>query len=227
MLKIKEIRERKKLTQDEMVEKTGINKRSYFNYESGTTDVPISKLQNIASVLEVTVSELINEPYITETLPQMAEESQSTYALRSDGIHEDQKIPLYDIHAAAGLIPMFENPNMNKTDEFIVIPRAPKCDGAIFVTGDSMYPLLKSGDIVAYKWVHDIPDDVFWGEMYLVSVISGDEEFVSVKYVHKGKNDDYIKLVSQNSHVEPKEVRLSKVRKMAMVKASIRINSMA
>ncbi len=61
MLKIKEIRERKNLTQDEMVARTGIPKRSYIDYEKGKSDIPISKLQKIAIALDVTVGFLIGE----------------------------------------------------------------------------------------------------------------------------------------------------------------------
>ena len=37
-----------------------------------------------------------------------------------------------------------------------------------YIVGDSMYPLLKSGDIVLYKQLKDI-GDIFWGDMYPVS----------------------------------------------------------
>ena len=36
----------------------------------------------------------------------------------------------------------------------IVIPNIPVCDGAVYVSGDSMYPILKSGDIVGFKSIH-------------------------------------------------------------------------
>lgn len=220
MLKIRELRERNNLTQDEMVTKTGISKRSYVDYESGNTDIPFSKLQNIASALNVEISELIPSN-------KKVEEPQTVYMLRTDSVQDHQKIPLYDIHAAAGLIPLFDSPNKNRTEEFIVIPRAPKCDGAIFITGDSMYPLLKSGDIVVFKKINVDKNEIFWGEMYIISVHAGDEDYISVKYVHKGSDEDHIKLVSQNSHHEPKEIPISKVTAMAIVKASIRINSMS
>lgn len=61
MLKIKEIREQKNLTQDEVVHLTGIPKRSYVNYENETTDIPLKKLQDIANGLNVSVGELIGE----------------------------------------------------------------------------------------------------------------------------------------------------------------------
>ena len=97
----------------------------------------------------------------------------------------------------------------------------------MFVTGDSMYPLLKSGDIVIYKQVYNIEEGIFWGEMYLISVDIDGEEYISVKYIQKSdQGDDYIKLVSQNGHHQPKDIRKDRIRAIAMIKASVRINAM-
>lgn len=154
-------------------------------------------------------------------------EEQAVYKLRTDPIQEEQRIPLFEIEAAAGMIPMFENIGAKQTDEYISLPRVPKCDGAVFITGDSMYPLLKSGDIVAYKIINDFSSEIFWGEMYLISIEMAGESFISVKYVQKSEyGDDWIKLVSQNINHQPKDIELKKIRSMAIVKASVRINSM-
>ena len=108
----------------------------------------------------------------------------------------------------------------------IKIPHLPKCDGAISITGDSMYPLLKSGDMVLYK---EVPlDSIFYGEMYLLAYqIDGWEEYITVKYVQKSElGDDYLKLVSQNQHHQPKDVKKAQITAIAIIKASIRINTM-
>ncbi len=151
----------------------------------------------------------------------------NVYKLRTDRLEVHQNIPLYNLEASAGLVELFQNQGDQTPIDSIYIPNLPKCDGALFVTGDSMYPLLKSGDIIAYKQIHDISNDIFWGEMYLVAVEVSGEEYVSVKYIQKSeKGDQYIKLVSQNQHHQPKNVLLKKVRALALIKASIRINSM-
>ncbi|MCT4580803.1 MAG: S24 family peptidase [Flavobacteriales bacterium] len=151
----------------------------------------------------------------------------SAFNLKTDSNISQQRIPLYNIEATAGLIPLFDNHSQIETEEYISIPHVPRCDGALFVTGDSMYPLLKSGDIVAYQKVHDKRNYIFWGEMYLISVDMGGEEYVTVKYVQKSdEGKEYIKLVSQNSHHQPQDVHIDDVRALALVKASIRINSM-
>lgn len=149
-----------------------------------------------------------------------------TFRLKTDTSVEHQQIPLYDIEAVAGLVPLFKDSKSQEPLDHISIPHLPKCDGAVYITGDSMYPLLKSGDIVLYKEVNDIQNEIFWGEMYLLSIDMGDEEYVTVKYIQKSEVAGSVRLVSQNKHHQDKDVQITKIRAMALVKASIRINSM-
>ncbi|WP_027471610.1 S24 family peptidase [Saccharicrinis fermentans] len=152
-------------------------------------------------------------------------EPTNNFSLATDSKVEYQTVPLYDIEAYAGLVPLFKN-GVEKPLEHISIPGIPKCDGAVHVTGDSMYPLLKSGDIVLYKKINNIKDNIFFGEMYLISVDMDGEEYVAVKYINKSELKDHIKLVSYNQYHAERDIPLSKVRALAFVKASIRINSM-
>lgn len=143
-----------------------------------------------------------------------------------DSLHVSQEIPLYDLEAVAGLRELFSSGKPQRVLDTIKIPNLPKCDGAISVTGDSMYPLLKSGDIILYKETEF--DNIFFGEMYLLSVKLNDwEEYITVKYVQKSEQgDEFVKLVSQNSHHQPKDIHISKISALALIKASIRINTM-
>ena len=58
MLKIKEYRKLRGFTQHELSELSGIKKRTLINYENGDSDIPFSKLQKIANILEVSIQEL-------------------------------------------------------------------------------------------------------------------------------------------------------------------------
>lgn len=138
--------------------------------------------------------------------------------------HDDLTVPLYNIDAAANLLTIFENKHQNIIDT-IRIPDMPRCDGAISVRGDSMYPLLKSGDIVIYKEIYDF-NLVVYGEMYLVDFTLNDDDFLVVKYVNKSDRDRCIRLVSYNQHHDPMDIEVSCIRAMALVKASIRFNTM-
>lgn len=169
-------------------------------------DLPLKKLSN--------EDKIISEP-------------KARYLRRTDVMQKDQMIPLFNIEATAGLVELFNHVDEKTPIDFLSIPNLPKCDGAVFVTGDSMYPLLKSGDIVIYKQIHNINEGIFWGEMYLISVQLDDEEYVSVKYIQQSDLGlDYIKLVSQNGHHQPKDIHKDRIRALAMIKASVRINAM-
>jgi hypothetical protein len=62
--------------------------------------------------------------------------------------------------------------------------------------------------------------------MYIISIDNDGDDFVMVKYIQKSdKGDDYIKLVSQNQHHDPLDIAKNKINALALVKASIRINS--
>lgn len=149
------------------------------------------------------------------------------FKLRNDRTVKNQQIPLYDIEASAGLVQLFQDSNSVTPIDTISIPNLPKCDGALYIVGDSMYPLLKSGDIVMYKQVHDLPNDFFWGEMYLVHIDMDGDTYTTVKYIQRSDvGPDYIKLVSYNQHHSPKDIHLSRIRVAALVKASVRVNSM-
>ncbi len=124
------------------------------------------------------------------------------------------------------MVPLFQDSKSQDPIDHISIPHLPKCDGAVYVTGDSMYPLLKSGDIVLYKEIHDVANEIFWGEMYLLGIDMSGEEYVTVKYIQKSEIQGCVRLVSQNKHHQDKDVEISKIKALALVKASIRINSM-
>lgn len=137
-----------------------------------------------------------------------------------------QMVNLYDFEASAGLHALFDNSRQNIIDT-IKIPNLPKCDGAIHIVGDSMYPLLKSGDIILYKQMPLDINYLFYGEMYLLSYDIEGDDYIVVKYIRKSKKGEpYITLGSENPEHAPRDIDFRRVSALALVKASIRINSM-
>lgn len=160
------------------------------------------------------------------TKPAISGEAVQEYSFKTDRRHPAQQVPLYNIEAAAGLVTLFDK--RQYVEDYISIPNLPKCDGAIYITGDSMYPLLKSGDIVMYREIKDIINSIFWGEMYLLTFEVGGDLYTMVKWLQKSElGPDYIKLVSENQHHQPKDILLKNIKAAAIIKASIRINSMS
>jgi len=145
---------------------------------------------------------------------------------RTDRLIDRQQIPIYDMEAVAGLVPLFADQYSQSIVEVMETTLIPKCDGGLRIVGDSMYPLLKSGDIVFYKQVHDIMHSIIWGEMYLISFDIDGDEYVSVKYLQKSDIPDHIVLVSYNEHHKPMEIHINRIRALAFIKASLRLNSL-
>ena len=145
----------------------------------------------------------------------------------SEKIYEHETVALYDIEAAANLHSILSNRDENIIGQ-IIIPNIPKCDGAIYVHGDSMSPLLKSGDIIAFKFVPNELSSIYYGEMYLLSVDLNGDEHLTVKYLKRSeKGDDWVKLVSHNPNHDPKDVPVSAIRFLALVKFSISMHTMS
>lgn len=142
------------------------------------------------------------------------------FSLRTDHPVKIQDIPLYDISATAGMLAIFNDNNIDPED-YLRVPNLPPVDGAIYVRGESMVPLLKSGDIIIYKKLECSLDSILWGQIYLLSFMAGGETFTVVKYLQKSELPGYIKLVSQNEHFQSKDIPLNSIHALALVKASI------
>lgn len=208
------------LTQEQLAQRLGIGKAALSMIETGKAALS-SRNKNIL------VQELnVNPDWLDNGEGQMfnAEPDLTAYMHHTDNTLPLQSVPLYSVEGTAGLVPLFADSAQTRPVNFIHIPNLPKCDGAIYIVGDSMYPLLKSGDIVLYKQLKDIAD-IFWGDMYLLSIDLDGEEYITVKYIQKSEREEYVKLVSQNPHHADKEVAVNRIRAIALVKASIRMNS--
>ncbi len=140
-------------------------------------------------------------------------------------IKEIQSIPLYNIVATAGIKEFVDNSSQFAT-EFIQIPNIPTCDGAIHISGNSMEPILKSGEIVTFKMLPPVLDSIIYGRIYIISYIAGGDANVVIKRIEKSdEGEPYIKLVSENPIHKSLDIDVRRVNALATVKASISVNS--
>lgn len=154
------------------------------------------------------------------------EEPSTVYEITTKKTVKKQFVPVYDVETVTGTISLFKEEEPKPID-YVAVPNLPKCDGAIYVSGDSMYPFLKTGDLIIYKKMRKTPDHIVWGEIYLVAVTTEDlEEFLLIRRIQKSdKGDDWIKLVSENIQHQSKDILLTQIEGLALIKATIRINS--
>jgi phage repressor protein C with HTH and peptisase S24 domain len=214
--------------QKKFAESIGYSAQVVFNIVSGRKSSPS---YDVLNAIISTNDDLSPEWLLTgkgSMLKSANPKNGPVFRLKTDNDIQHQSVPLYDIQASASVVALFRDNNNEKPIDHITIPNLPKCDGAIYVSGDSMYPMLKSGDIIMYKKVGTALENMFWGEMYVVTLINDDgDEFVMVKWLHKSElGQEYVKLVSENRHHQPKDFHIKNIKGLALIKASVRVNSM-
>ena len=195
---LKEVRKELHMSQTEAGERLGVTKGTISNYERDGRLLTVEEERSLYG---------INKRHT-----------------RTDINMDIQEVPLYDTEASASVVEIFSADNTMTPVDYIRIPNLPKCDGAMPIRGDSMYPLLKSGDIILYKILND-KQNIIWGEMYIVYINNNGDEFLLTKFLKPSEREGYVRFISQNSHHEPIEFPIDSIQSIAHIKASIRINT--
>lgn len=129
--KIKEIRENKNISQEELAKKLGVSEATIANYEAERRTLTVEKLQNILFCLETNLADFLNEGSSSKT--------------NSRNI---KKIPIIS-RVNAGL-KIFENDDILDYLE-ISLSLCNEVNYATFVKGDSMEPKILDNDLILVR----------------------------------------------------------------------------
>jgi phage repressor protein C with HTH and peptisase S24 domain len=143
-----------------------------------------------------------------------------TFELKTDQERAQRRVPVFDLAATAGFIALYNDLSPGAR-EYITIPNLPPVDGAIYARGDSMSPLIESGDIIIFKKVELHPDNVLWGHIYIVSYSLDGDDYTVLKYLRQSPRNGYIRLESFNHRYDPQDIPAASITALALVKASI------
>ena len=129
-------------------------------------------------------------------------------------------IPVYDIDVTAGMIPrdrMFVNENIIG---YIDLPTMSQDCRIIRVSGDSMAPVIRSGDMLAVRELSNT-QNIFWGQIYVVLL----DDYCMVKYVRRHDDPDKVILRSENPEYDDIEINRTDRREMMFVQNIIHIDT--
>lgn len=128
--KLKELRESKNISQEQLAKMLGVAEATIANYEAERRTLTIEKLQNILSLLDTNLIDFLSE-------------NKENYMNNSE-----KKIPIISkVSAGTGVF------GEDEIIEYLSLPKElnKKCDFATFVTGDSMTPLIQDNNLILIR----------------------------------------------------------------------------
>ena len=209
--KIQEIVRKSGIPKKKIAEQCGFTRVTLDNILSGE-DVKVSNVETLANVLGINASVFFDDVYNKV-------DTGGNHIFVNDRKKDLSVVPLYDVDARAGLQTLFLEGGQSIGN--ISIPNMPAADGALHVTGDSMFPVIQPGDIIAYRVLHDLMS-VTYGEIYILQMEHDGDIQVVLKIVKRSEKDGYVNLVSYNKEHDPMDVPMQWITHIARVVFSIR-----
>lgn len=183
----------------ELAEKLNISPQNFNNW-LGVQDIKTGILEKIAQAINKNIYYFIDK----QTLRTQERDEFPEGAIR-----------YYDIDASAGSVEMFD-PGKGVKFKKIIIPGYGDCDVALNVWGDSMEPVLRSGEIILCKeWKESFFE---YGYIYLIISI---ENHRMIKYIQPAVDDSKISCVSANSLYKTFEINKTDILKLFIVKGHV------
>lgn len=214
--RIKQLIEARKQSVSQFAAEIEMQQTTVNNYILGNRKISFVLIENILKHIPE-----VSSDWLVKGEGDMYNETSKVFV--DDQRLEHSIVPLFDVDVSAGLQKLFASGGACVGN--ISIPNMPTADGAVHVVGDSMYPLLKAGDIIAYRVINEI-SSILYGEIYILQIEHDGDMQVVVKYIKRSENPDCVLLVSYNKEHDPMDIPRSWITALARVTFSIRKYSM-
>lgn len=170
---------------------------SYSNFKGNNinSEIGSDKLVNILSFY----NDINPEWLLTGKGPMLREPTDNNPVSIPTKPTDDKALPLLPVSAIAGLGSGELQVKEIDIEQWYRLPDFPIADFLITISGDSMLPTYKSGDIAICKRVIHIYN-IVWGRLY---VIYSNDIGALFKRIFPSDSDDYLILKSDNSEVYP------------------------
>ncbi|HYG16526.1 MAG TPA: S24 family peptidase [Bacteroidia bacterium] len=181
------------------------------------SDIKFSQVERLAKAIDEPVNTLLDILSKRHIPEKEGKHYQEVEEIRNEAT--DAQIPFYNVDVTASAFPVFAD-EREEPEYFISIPAFKDCDFAVPIYGDSMYPKIKNGHIVAVKEVKN-KTVILYGEIYLVIT----EDYRTVKYIRKHPGDiSKVLLCSENPSFDDVEISRDSIIRLFKVRGQISIN---
>jgi len=203
---IKYLRNRHKLSQQELSEKLGVPRSSLSDYERGHTQVGLDSLIKLADIFDVKIDDLLRSNLSHRDLEILRNRELRVLAISVDA-DNNSNIELVDTKAEAGYLESFADPEYIRDLPKIAFPNIPQGTYRGFeIHGDSMLPM-ESGSIVICAYVESLKD-IKAGKTY---VIISKTDGVVYKRVKNDAHTGRLMLISDNDAYMPYQINYADI----------------
>ena len=197
------------------IDRSNLNKKVH-----GEQKITKRDIDKFCKTLNVSYDWLVNgngEKYLTEKESAMLEalQNKTSYNNKQSGV------PYYDVDFCLALREMYQD-TPEVPVQLIDIPGYSKADFWCKTTGDSMCPIINSGDIIAMKEVKDWQSFLLMNEAY--GIVTSNEQRM-VKVIRPGSDTDHFILHSYNSEYPDQEIDKNMVLRIYKVIGAISIRA--
>ena len=155
------------------------------------------------------------QPQQLITVPESRIVTEPTKALVKKGT------PVYDIDVTAGYQPQARMFTDDQIIGFVDLPDMTSTNCRIVrVSGDSMSPVIRSGDYIAVRELSNLPQ-IFWGQIYVVIL----DDYRLVKYVRRHDDPSMVILRSENRRYDDMEIDRADIRDLMFVQNIIHVDT--
>lgn len=203
---IKYLRNKNKLSQQELSEKLGVPRSSLSDYERGHTQVGLDSLIKLSEIFDVKIDDLLKSNISHRDLEIIRNRDLRVLAISVD-TENRSNIELVDTKAEAGYLDSYGDPEYIRDLPKIVFPNIPQGTFRGFeIRGDSMLPM-ESGSIVICEYIEQL-SDIKSGKTYVI--ISKSEGLV-YKRVKNQADGQKLVLISDNEAYLPYEISYNEI----------------
>ena len=210
------------LTQGEFARRIGVDSSNMSKYLNGKLPLNDSLINRIVVNLGLSkdwITSGSDLPYAKQPAAMPSEAMVFDGQIRNVPSTDRQGTPVYDIDVTAGIMPrarMFATENIVG---YVNLPGIPEGCRIVTVSGDSMYPVIRSGDFIAVRELSNL-QQIFWGQIYVVVL----DDYCMVKYVRRHDDPEMVILRSENRNYDDMEVRRTDIRDMMFVQHILHVD---
>lgn len=201
---IKYLRGKEQLNQEAFGQLFKIKRTALANYETGVSRPDLESLVEISKYFDISIDDLLHT--------DLKKHSPKTPA-------KQVGFPLVDIEAFAGINNVNFSIEQKDISAYYIVPDFKNVSFMIRVSGESMIPTYRSGDIVACRVITG-KNFIQWNRAH---VIASKEQGILIKRIKPGRSEKTLTLISDNQSYDESHLPWSDITGIALVVGVIRL----